>query len=117
MQRRPHRVERRRPVSGSSYVFLQIRSAHARTRGSSPLPGGWWLLALSVSPRLFCTVSDRGLRVNAKGSYIVWRNLCAERSALWGERRLAATSEFKISPPAGLEEIDVSSQRAASLYE
>jgi DNA-binding GntR family transcriptional regulator len=27
------------------------------------------------------------------------------------------TSEFKISPPAGMEEIDVSSQRAVSLYE
>jgi DNA-binding GntR family transcriptional regulator len=27
------------------------------------------------------------------------------------------TSEFKITPPAGLEEIDVSSQRAVSLYE
>ncbi len=33
------------------------------------------------------------------------------------ERDLASTSEFKISPPAGLEEIDVSSQRAVSLYE
>jgi len=32
-------------------------------------------------------------------------------------RDLASTSEFKISPPAGLEEIDVSSQRAVSLYE
>jgi len=30
---------------------------------------------------------------------------------------LAKTSEFRISPPAGLEEIDVSSQRALSLYE
>ncbi|WP_193337228.1 GntR family transcriptional regulator [Devosia beringensis] len=30
---------------------------------------------------------------------------------------MASTSEFKISPPAGLEEIDVSSQRAVSLYE
>ncbi|MBN9307339.1 MAG: GntR family transcriptional regulator [Devosia sp. 67-54] len=30
---------------------------------------------------------------------------------------MAKTSEFRISPPAGLEEIDVSSQRALSLYE
>jgi DNA-binding GntR family transcriptional regulator len=30
---------------------------------------------------------------------------------------LTTTSEFKISPPFGLEEIDVSSQRAVSLYE
>ena len=30
---------------------------------------------------------------------------------------MARTSEFKVSPPAGLEEIDVSSQRAVSLYE
>lgn len=30
---------------------------------------------------------------------------------------MAKTSEFKISPPEGLEEIDVSSQRAVSLYE
>jgi DNA-binding GntR family transcriptional regulator len=30
---------------------------------------------------------------------------------------LARTSEFRITPPTGLEEIDVSSQRALSLYE
>lgn len=30
---------------------------------------------------------------------------------------MASTSEFKISPPAGLEDMDVSSQRALSLYE
>jgi DNA-binding GntR family transcriptional regulator len=34
-----------------------------------------------------------------------------------GERQLASTSEFKVSPPEGLEETDVSSQRAVSLYE
>jgi DNA-binding GntR family transcriptional regulator len=33
------------------------------------------------------------------------------------EPHLTKTSEFKISPPEGLEEIDVSSQRAVSLYE
>lgn len=30
---------------------------------------------------------------------------------------MASTSEFKVSPPEGLEEINVSSQRAVSLYE
>jgi len=34
-----------------------------------------------------------------------------------GERRLTRTTEFKVAPPEGLEEIDVSSQRAVSLYE
>ena len=33
------------------------------------------------------------------------------------EHGLASTSEFKISPPAGLEDMDVSSQRALTLYE
>lgn len=34
-----------------------------------------------------------------------------------GERRLTRTTEFRVAPPEGLEEIDVSSQRAVSLYE
>jgi DNA-binding GntR family transcriptional regulator len=34
-----------------------------------------------------------------------------------GERRLTRTTEFKVAPPEGLEEIDVSSQRAVSLSE
>jgi DNA-binding GntR family transcriptional regulator len=39
--------------------------------------------------------------------------------ALWNglERRVATTTNFRVSPPGGLEEIDVSSQRAVSLYE
>lgn len=34
-----------------------------------------------------------------------------------GERRLTRTTEFRVAPPEGLEEINVSSQRAVSLYE
>jgi DNA-binding GntR family transcriptional regulator len=41
----------------------------------------------------------------------------SEQECVAQEPNLAKTSEFKISPPEGLEEIDVSSQRAVSLYE
>jgi DNA-binding GntR family transcriptional regulator len=34
-----------------------------------------------------------------------------------GDLPLAKTTEFKVAPPEGLDEIDVSSQRAVSLYE
>ncbi len=37
--------------------------------------------------------------------------------AIIGECRFMGTAEFKVRPPVGLEEIDVSSQRAVSLYE
>lgn len=77
-------------------------------------------LALCVFLSIFYTLSDRRLRVNASRSYIVWGNeavLSAADAWATGVIPMANAAEFKVAPPAGLEEIDVSSQRAVSLYE